>query len=264
MFVLQLQLIKLINNHGDAISKASRLSYHITSYLGLAPDVTEVFDNEPFKSPVAGFHVTDFPLWKLGCFLDEEWLEEDILNAMSELLYFRHSAVQDANFIYLPTSTFNDARQLFQSSNPTYSTDLINLRRRLAQAPIQKIAFSVWHNNHYHGFLYDTSNTSLALVHGDSQHGQPPSDVLPILQWILRGLSYRLPVSIETGAIDLQGFIVGRGSCAIAAYNFVEYRVDKQAPQWFATSSSLFRDKILSDLVIYHCIAVEAKVCLFK
>ena len=94
----------------------------------------------------------------------------------------------------------------------------------------------------------------------DSQHGQPPCDVLPILQWILRGLSYRLPVDIETGAIDLQGFIVGHGSCGIAAYNFLEYRVDKQAPQWFATSSSLFWDKILSDLVIYHCIAVEAKV----
>ena len=144
------------------------------------------------------------------------------MNAMSELLYFRQIAVQDVDFIYPPTSTFNDARQLLQSSNPTYSSDLDNLRCRLAQAPIQKIGVSVWHDHHYHGFLYDTSTTSLTLVHGDSQHGRPPCDVLLILQWILRGLSYRLPVDIETGAIDLQGFIVGRGSCGIAAYNFVE------------------------------------------
>ena len=171
IFTSQLQLIRLINNHEDSISKASQLSYHITSYLGLPPDITEVFDNEPFKSSVAGFHVTDFLLWKLGCLLDEEWLEEDILNAMSELLYFCQIAVQDADFIYLPTSTFNDARQLLQSSNPTYSSDLDNLHHCLAQAPIWKIGVSVWHDHHYHGFLYDTSTTSLTLVHRDSQHG---------------------------------------------------------------------------------------------
>jgi hypothetical protein len=94
--------------------KACSIIHHITMHLGLAEEIIEHFQNEGIKTPIAGFHVMEFPLWKLGCLLNKEWLEEDILNAMVELLYFRIAVMaKDINFLYLPTLTFNNARQLY-------------------------------------------------------------------------------------------------------------------------------------------------------
>src|SRR6266436_2676306 len=143
-------------------------------------------------SPIAGFHVTEFPLWKLGCLLDEDWLEEDVLNAMAELLYFRIAAeADDVDFVYLPTLAFNDARRLYASDKPVYGPNLTAFHHLLSEEPIETVAFNVWHNDHYHAFRYNSTDGS--LIHGDSQHGSAPGDVLPIINWLLRGTSYPHP-----------------------------------------------------------------------
>lgn len=47
----------------------------------------------------------------LGCLLGENWLEEDLVNAMAKMLYFRQSIVNgDTSFVYLPTLFFDGAR----------------------------------------------------------------------------------------------------------------------------------------------------------
>jgi hypothetical protein len=124
--------------------------------------------------------------------LDEDWLEEDVLNAMAELLYFRIAAeADDMDFVYLSTLAFNDARRLYASDKPVYGPNLTAFRHLLSEEPIETITFNVWHNDHYHAFCYNSTDGS--LIHGDSQHGSAPGDVLPIINWLLRGTSYPRP-----------------------------------------------------------------------
>lgn len=235
------------------------LVYRLTTHMWLAPEFIERLLDECITSPISGFHVTEFPLWKLGYLLDENWLEEDVLNALAELCYFRITADTDcADFVYLPTLAFNDARQLYNSQPRIYGPNLTAFRQLLHEEFISTIGFGVWHNNHYHGFRYDS--TSGTLVHGDSQHGSAPDDVLPIMNWLLASTRYPRPSRISNGHIRLQGINGGVGSCAIAAHNFIECRQDNQVPQWDPVSSEGFRDKSLMDLVIYHCKALDSEV----
>ncbi|KAK7016636.1 hypothetical protein R3P38DRAFT_3202877 [Favolaschia claudopus] len=55
--------------------------------------------------------------------------------------------------------------------------------------------------------------------------------------------------------MDVLGTYSGGGSCGIAATNFVELRAGLPIPRWQAEQSSLFRDLILQDLLLYHLIA---------
>ncbi|KAG1724467.1 hypothetical protein EDB19DRAFT_1644568 [Suillus lakei] len=65
---------------------------------------------------IQGFHITEFPLWKLGCLLDENWVEEVALNGMAELLYFQLASASKfscPSFLFLLTSFFNDMRYFY-------------------------------------------------------------------------------------------------------------------------------------------------------
>lgn len=255
----QLQLMKLINHNREAFTAASKLWSRISNYLGLSENIFDHFEGQRIKSLISGFHGTDFPLWKLACLLDEEWLEEDVLNAMAELLYFRTAAATgNTAFVYLPTSIFNDARQLYHTVPRVYGPNLANVRRLLSLNSVTKIASSVLHESHFHGFIYD--NQEGILKHGDSKHSAPPLDVLPIMAWILVDLHYKLPKNVEEDAINLQGDAGSNGSCAIAAHNFVGYRVTSDVPQWIASAASAFRDQALTELIVYHCCAIDAEV----
>ena len=66
-----------------------------------------------------------FPLWKLGYFLSEEWLQDEVLDGLAELVYFKTAATavpnnttpnQPPTFLYLPTSILNEARALFSQT----------------------------------------------------------------------------------------------------------------------------------------------------
>jgi hypothetical protein len=47
------------------------------------------FSRYTITSPINGFHSTKFPLWKLGYFLDEEWLQDEVLDGLAKLVYFK-------------------------------------------------------------------------------------------------------------------------------------------------------------------------------
>jgi hypothetical protein len=152
------------------------------------------FRNSPIANPIAGLCVTDFPLWKLGCLLDENWLEEDVLNGMSELLYFRLAAASKthcAPFLFFPTSFFSDAKYLYDQSPQLYSPKLAALRDSLRASGPVLFALITCIDGHYSGF-YDT--LSGQLEHGDSMGFPAASDMLSVLQWVMSGL-------------DLQGYV---------------------------------------------------------
>ncbi|KAJ7159154.1 hypothetical protein C8R43DRAFT_882168, partial [Mycena crocata] len=84
----KIHLFTNLNNNRDAVQSASALVAHLTDTPIAPPFFLERFLTLPICSSIRGFHVTAFPLWKLSCLLCEEWLHEDVLNALAELLYF--------------------------------------------------------------------------------------------------------------------------------------------------------------------------------
>ncbi|KAJ6482221.1 hypothetical protein C8R47DRAFT_982192, partial [Mycena vitilis] len=88
----KIRLFSYLNNNKIAVQSARALVTHLSSIPLLPLGMLERFLNLPIRRPIFGFCVTDFPLWKLSCLLREEWLHEDVLNALAELLYFSQAA----------------------------------------------------------------------------------------------------------------------------------------------------------------------------
>ncbi|KAJ7867176.1 hypothetical protein B0H14DRAFT_2347043, partial [Mycena olivaceomarginata] len=88
----KIRLFTHLNNNKSAVESGRALASHLASIPLLLPSKLDTFLDLPISLPIFGFHVTDFPLWKLSCLLGEEWLHEDVLNALAELLYFSLAA----------------------------------------------------------------------------------------------------------------------------------------------------------------------------
>ncbi|KAK6974204.1 hypothetical protein R3P38DRAFT_2488984, partial [Favolaschia claudopus] len=73
----------------------------------LSPALFEKLKLNRFSEPLAGFSVTQTPLYNLGCLLDERWILDDIMKARAEFIYFQRAAMfpgVEPSFIFLPTS----------------------------------------------------------------------------------------------------------------------------------------------------------------
>ncbi|KAJ7674380.1 hypothetical protein B0H14DRAFT_2423848 [Mycena olivaceomarginata] len=193
----------------------------------------------PISLPIFGFHITDFPLWKLSCLLGEEWLHDDVLNALAELLYFSLAANSPSgapSTLVLPTHCLLDAKYLFDESSHSFSANLSALRARIRSTSVESIFAFNCTSNHYS--LYSTMGIS-ELEHSDSLHLQPDSNVLAIFQWLLLGTGFTTPTLVKSLAVPRQA--TGLGSCGIAALNFVESRVDNNVGSWKTSTSPFFR-----------------------
>ena len=84
-------------------------------------------------------------------------------------------------------------------------------------------------------------------------HLKPDSNVLSIWQWFLSETEFTVPTSVET--LDVAHQAAGSGSCAIAALNVVETDLDADIGKWSTSTSPLFRNRALRDLIIYHVTA---------
>lgn len=254
---MQIRLFMLINNNKKMVEYASGVFDQLT-FNKLASDVVEKFKRACIMSPVSGFFVTAFPLWQLGCLLNENWLEEDVLNSMAELLYFRTAATtsqgNDPSFIFLPTTFFNDARRLYQESPRQYSSNIRDLRSRLRASSFTSAGFLICENDHFSGYYYRCHVPPL-LEHGDSMGGAITPEALPIFQWTLSGLDCVPPSSVVSTRVPRQKMAVG--SCGVAAHNFVESHINPGVPQWTDKSSDSFRQVALRDLILFHSIAVD-------
>ncbi|KAJ7211730.1 hypothetical protein GGX14DRAFT_321479, partial [Mycena pura] len=84
----KLELIRQVNNHHDAVQSAREMVWHISSNALLSGQELKLFLLSSILTPISGFGISSFPLWKLSCLLNEAWLHEDVLNALAEMLYF--------------------------------------------------------------------------------------------------------------------------------------------------------------------------------
>lgn len=251
------------------VALSHQLFQHLCSHNLLPSPLLQKFGRLNITSPVHGLYSTKFPLWKLGYFLEEEWLQDEVLDGLAELVYFQAGANSvhigaSPSALYLPTAFMNEARILFhEKGTRQYSPELQALRERIQRTNVNQIGFLDYSTNHYSSYMLEAF---CVLQHGDSMHRDPASDVVPILQWVFSGLSIGGPISVQPGFIDRQGRGGGDGSCGIAAHNFIACAIDPTVSRWMAPSSREVRNSLLRELCIYNDIASEAAgVCiLFK
>jgi hypothetical protein len=188
----------------------------------------------PILSTIRGLLTNDVPLWRLATLLDERWMDEDVFNALVELMYFTHQArisllPHDPTMpvcLFLPTSFLSDARRHYQGQQRQYTTEVLDLRQRLLLTTIQSISITSIFDNHYTAYVYRVGST--VVDHGDSLHQPPADDILDIISWVITSLGHPPIDSISTGIISQQGgFNGGEGSCGIAALNFIECYADR-------------------------------------
>ncbi|KAJ7860208.1 hypothetical protein B0H14DRAFT_2350760, partial [Mycena olivaceomarginata] len=96
------------------------------------------------------------------------------------------------------------------------------------------------------------------LAYRDSMHLNPDANVLSIFQWFLSATGFPVPMSVESVNGEVQG--AGSGSCAIAALNFVETDLNSSIPLWTTSTSPLFRNGALGDLILYHLTVLDQGV----
>ncbi|KAJ7637922.1 hypothetical protein DFH06DRAFT_1432525, partial [Mycena polygramma] len=256
----KIRVIMNVNNHMSSLALVARLLAHAKSSSLLLPGLIQELEASRYAEPLAGFHVTETPLYTLGCLLDERWALEDVLNARAELTYFHRAASlelgQDPSLLFIPTLFLNDCRKLIGRPNTEYSQNIIWVRERIRAGYVKVLGFLSWAGEHYSG-LYKLRIDE--LEHGDSMHRPAAYDLLRILRWALAGLpGFEPPADqtyITTGLVDRQTTLSGEGSCGIAAFNFVDFRIGMGTPRWMAAQSAQFRDLFLQDLLLYHLIA---------
>ncbi|KAE9391480.1 hypothetical protein BT96DRAFT_831996, partial [Gymnopus androsaceus JB14] len=83
----KIRLFVAINNHSPSIDAAKRLVEALKS-SSLSSMLMDRFMQERICRQIQGFSAT-CALWNLFCLLDKEWVYDDVLNCLSELLYFR-------------------------------------------------------------------------------------------------------------------------------------------------------------------------------
>ena len=210
-------------------------------------------------APIRGFHVTDLPLWKLGYLLEERWIEEDVINALSELEYFKTAALANSDIapshLYLPTSFFSNASASYHESPRVYTSELLDLRERLQSTDVATFGFLICRAGHYSG--YRTLPSELVIDHGDTLGLLAACDALEVINWVFLDIytprqhisEIDVPQQTSTGPSS--------GSCGIGAHNFVNVHMDPSTPIWNASQATQFRQSAIDNLLQFHDIATQ-------
>lgn len=138
----------------------------------------QTFENSSVTSTVKGFHITNFPLYKLGCLLDENWLDEDVFNGMVELFYFSQWPIAIYNII-LPMCFLADASQVYETPDTEYTPKIAAFRRHIAKTLVKTVAFGSVGDNYFTVYVYHMESPN--IYYGDSLHHSPTPTMLSIL-----------------------------------------------------------------------------------
>ena len=222
----QIRYIALVCNHKKHVESACDLVLHL-----LSPNFSEItsaiveLKRMSILSTIWRLSTNDVPLWRLATLLDERWMDEDVFNALTEILYFKHQATTSSpqsphspavpSCLFLPTSFLADARRYYQSKPQQYTMGILDLRQRLLLSIIQSISITSVLDNHYTAYVYHVGSTI-------TDHGIHCISHLLKISWILSlgssqaldthlliplgvGLSQSRVVSMaEMGAVVLQ------------------------------------------------------------
>ena len=84
----KLWLFILINNNEVAVSSTPKLAQCLELPHFKLGAIFEDLTKQPINSAIWSLYGTNFSHWKLRALLNETWVGEDVLNGLSELLYF--------------------------------------------------------------------------------------------------------------------------------------------------------------------------------
>ncbi|KAJ7199579.1 hypothetical protein GGX14DRAFT_572606 [Mycena pura] len=222
----KLELIRAANNNLEVFASASSLVAELGSFE-LPTGIYSDFLSLRVWDGVQGFCVAQFPLWKLSCFLKEEWLHEDIVNVLAELMYFRYAVLR------VSPRPFQES---IGPPKPSFENDYI----------------LDCFGNHYSTYEPTSSGD---LEHSDSLHHVPDQTVVEIFDWLLPGSRYPTPQRPCSLDVERQG--PHSGSCTAAALLFVENSINEHAEHWEDSCSSEFHCGMLHDLLLFDNIAGE-------
>lgn len=247
-----------VHNHWELVQSARQLVNRVLASNIFPVDVVDhLLHNTCPLDSINGFMISKFPIWKLGSLLGENYIEEDVMNCLSELLYFSHAASNlhgESRFFFLPT---------FFAGNASLHDGLIqgahldNLRQCLSAFPSQLdgIGFLTCFNDHYVAFFYNGAS----LLYADTLGGLPPLLVTSAVRQLLDGLE--LAQISRAMPIEVTSQNLGSGSCGVAAFRWIQYQLDPGSELWTNETSSEHRDQLLLDLLRYDMIAGQrAKV----
>ncbi|KAE9409027.1 hypothetical protein BT96DRAFT_985351 [Gymnopus androsaceus JB14] len=249
----KLRLFTSINNHREAISLSRDLLHRIESSTAFPDDIVEHFRHACITGVIHGFLGSDYPMWKLGTLLDENYVDEEVINSLAELLYLRQAAnaFGEPTFLFLPTFFFNNVTH---HEGDICGPNVQAFRDRLNALPytIRGFAFLACLNRHYTGYFYDRTCLMFADTLSNGAAGIAHI-ALKATQQLIEGINLPQTAAIVEGGVSLQG--PGSGSCGIGALAWIEKQVNSSTPAWTNETSGAHRDRALSDLLLYNMVS---------
>jgi hypothetical protein len=222
----------------------------------------EVLRQQRILSFVPGLFGAHIRLAELGCLLDQNWLKEDVLNAMFEILHMRLATegTGEAQFLTLPTHFYRDVAQVLGTSTSTvhhqFTPELYALNMRLVAWGWSSVTYIVHENDHYS--LCHYVRGSGTIRHFDTLGRPPPCHATLALSWILQDVPDEVStLQIQSIPVPHQGY-TGRGSCGVGAFAHAIRASSPDTPVFTGVTSHLWRDTILRDLLLY---ALSAQTC---
>ncbi|KAF8805823.1 hypothetical protein BYT27DRAFT_7103594, partial [Phlegmacium glaucopus] len=87
----KIRSIVLVCNHKNHVESVRNLILHLLSaYFSEISLAVAELKWTPILSTIRGLSTNDVPLWRLAMLLNERWMDEDVLNALAEISYFKH------------------------------------------------------------------------------------------------------------------------------------------------------------------------------
>ncbi|KAK7434283.1 hypothetical protein VKT23_020284 [Stygiomarasmius scandens] len=237
----KIRLFSIINNHYTPFKAAQKL-VEVISQLELPENGVSNFLNMKITQPICGFY-------------GEEWLADDVLNALLELLCLRKSAIETSvtrSSLFLPIHFLQTVQRAFESRQ--YTPEILSLQEHVWVLKSFTLYFLHCASGHYTAYIFQSTNSTLWFRDSLAHHFDLA--IKKLLDWILADITSLL--FVEAGLIAQQppdG--VGSGSCGVAAFNFIERQCIPDVISWSPSNSDQVRCSMLQDLIRYHLIAAE-------
>ncbi|KIK53783.1 hypothetical protein GYMLUDRAFT_63562 [Collybiopsis luxurians FD-317 M1] len=250
----KLHLFCAVNNNCEAFIFASQLANYIESSGIFPAEVVYHFQHSQISSAIHGFTLSDFPLWKLGTLLGKNYIDKNIINALTGLLCFHQAAqvpLADPAFLILPTLFI---RNIAHCGSRVGGTSMNALCDHLNALPytIEAVAFLACIDNHYTAYYYNWT----CFKYRDTLSGKPleaSSYALATMQKLIEKINLPQVTHSVKGNIGLQG--TGSGNCSIGALAWIEKQINPSIPVWTHDMSGAHCDHALLDLLLYNMIS---------
>jgi hypothetical protein len=197
--------------------------------------------------------------------LHENWVDEEIFNALAKIIYLRQfiaGSNSTRRLLVMPTYFLSHIKQAFRGVPHLSTLNINNLCKRIrsnipGSPPLDGVVIFKLDGRHYTTYVYPMN--SATLIHADSLHQSPAGQVQRLLNQFIWPCVSEQTSGFVTGHIAQQGQGGGSGSCGIAALNFAEVWGNGDTPGWAPSQLQRFRMSALRDIILLHYLSCTAE-----